>query len=91
MPGNVRYTPASGTVLPLGNGQTLSVTFTPTDATDYTAATKSVSINVQAEQITPTITWSNPADIFYGTALSNHATRRRDRAQRARNVCVHAR
>ncbi len=71
VPGTFAYTPASGTVLPLGNGQTLSVTFTPTDATDYTVATKSVSINVQAEQITPTITWSNPADIFYGTALSN--------------------
>src|SRR6185503_12512722 len=29
--GTFAYTPASGTVLPLGTGQTLSVTFTPTD------------------------------------------------------------
>ena len=48
--------------------QTLSVTFTPTDTTDYTTATKSVTINV--DQATPTITWANPADITYGTALS---------------------
>ena len=44
------------------------MTFTPTDTTDYTTATASASINVK--QATPTITWSNPADITYGTALS---------------------
>ena len=47
VPGTFAYTPASGTVLPLGNGQTLSVVFTPTDTIDYTTATKSVSINVK--------------------------------------------
>jgi len=66
--GSFAYTPASGTVLGVGNGQTLSVTFTPTDTVDYTTATASVSINVQ--KATPVVSWSNPADIVYGTALS---------------------
>ena len=48
--------------------QTLSVTFTPTDTTDYNTATDSVTINV--DTATPTIAWANPADITYGTALS---------------------
>jgi len=39
------YTPAAGTVLTAGS-QTLSVTFTPTDTTDYTAATSSVTLAV---------------------------------------------
>ena len=57
-----------GTVL-LAGGQTLSVTFTPSDTTDYTAATGSVSIDVTPA--TPTITWSNPANISTGTALGS--------------------
>ena len=67
VPGTFVYSPISGTVLNAGKDQTLSVTFTPTDATDYTPATKSVSINVN--RATPTITWATPADITYGTAL----------------------
>ena len=47
----------------------MTATFTPTDSTNYTTATKSVNINVA--QATPTITWSNPANITYGTALGN--------------------
>ncbi len=66
--GTFTYTPAAGTVLGAGNNQTLSVLFTPTDTTDYTTATASATINVL--QATPTITWANPADIVYGTALS---------------------
>jgi hypothetical protein len=68
--GTFVYTPALGTVLNAGNGQTLSVTFTPTDATDYTTATASVKINVVL-QSTPTITWPNPANIVYGTVLGS--------------------
>ena len=66
--GTFTYTPAAGTVLDAGNNQTLSVAFTPTDTTDYTTASATATINVL--QATPTITWSNPADIVYGTALS---------------------
>ena len=67
--GSFSYSPPAGTVLAAGSGQTLSVTFTPTDAADYTSATASVSLNVLPA--TPAIAWSNPADITYGTALGD--------------------
>ena len=66
--GSLAYSSAAGTILSAGSGETLSVTLTPTDTVDYTNATATVSINVN--QATPTITWSTPADITYGTALS---------------------
>jgi len=65
--GTFAYSPAVGTV-PNAGTQTLSVTFTPTDSTDYATATGSVSITVN--QATPVITWPAPAAITYGTALS---------------------
>ena len=65
--GSFVYTPAAGAVLTAGT-QTLSVTFTPTDAIDYTTATQTVSLVVN--QATPAITWATPAPITYGTALS---------------------
>jgi PKD repeat protein len=46
VPGTFVYAPAAGTVLPVGAGQILSVTFTPTDTVNYTTATSSVSITV---------------------------------------------
>ncbi|MGP0063459.1 MAG: beta strand repeat-containing protein [Isosphaeraceae bacterium] len=67
VPGNFTYSPAAGTVLGAGNGQTLFVTFTPTDTTNYSANTATTTINVQ--QATPTITWANPASLVYGTPL----------------------
>ena len=66
--GTFAYTPPSGTVLNAGNGQTLSVVFTPTDTASFVSASASVSINVTP--ISSTITWSNPSPIVYGTALS---------------------
>ena len=39
VPGTLAYTPAAGTVLNAGAAQTLSVTFTPIDAANYTTAT----------------------------------------------------
>ena len=66
--GTFTYTPTIGTVLP-GGKQTLSVTFTPDDTTDYTTATASVAIRVNPA--TPTITWNTPTAITYGTALGN--------------------
>ncbi len=44
-PGSFVYIPGVGAVEPLGT-DTLSVTFTPTDTTDYTTATSSVPITV---------------------------------------------
>lgn len=46
--GAFSYTPAAGSILGAGNGQTLSVTFTPSNTTNYTTATKNVTINVKA-------------------------------------------
>ena len=46
VPGTFVYTPAAGTVLKPGQSQTLSVTFTPTDTTDYTSVTATTLINV---------------------------------------------
>jgi RHS repeat-associated protein len=68
VPGTFVYTPAVGTVLTAGP-QTLSVTFTPTDATDFTTATATVALTVYPA--TPTITWAAPAAITYGAALSS--------------------
>jgi hypothetical protein len=65
--GTFAYTPAAGTVLKAGS-QALSVTFTPTDTTDYTTATATVGLTVNTA--TPTIKWAAPAAILYGTALS---------------------
>jgi YVTN family beta-propeller protein len=66
--GTFAYSPAAGTVINAGMNQTLSVTFTPTDTTDYNTATGSVSLTVN--QAMPTITWATPAAITYATALS---------------------
>jgi hypothetical protein len=66
--GTFVYSPAAGTVLNAGAGQTLSVTFTPDDATNYTTATTTAAITVA--KATPTITWATPTDLVYGTALS---------------------
>jgi hypothetical protein len=64
--GNFTYTPASGTVLAVGN-HTLSATFTPTDSGNYTTASANVTVRVM--QATPSLTWSTPVAIGYGTAL----------------------
>jgi hypothetical protein len=52
VPGTFTYHPAAGTV-PVAGTQTLSVTFTPTDTTDYATATATVTIAVS--QVTPTV------------------------------------
>jgi hypothetical protein len=57
--GTFAYSPAADTVLKAGSGQTLSVTFTPTDTTDYSSASKSVAINVTALTTTCSITAAN--------------------------------
>lgn len=66
--GTFAYSPAAGTVLTVGS-QKLSVTFTPTDTTDYTSATASVTLTVN--QATPTITWATPAAVVAGATLGS--------------------
>jgi hypothetical protein len=65
--GNFVYLPPAGTVLSAGN-QTLGVTFTPSDTTDYKVAMSSTNLSVT--QAVPVISWPAPAPITYGTALS---------------------
>jgi len=62
------YSPALDTKLQTGNKLELSVSFKPENLNSYSVATKKVYINVL--QLTPTITWANPADIVYGTILT---------------------
>jgi len=66
VPGSFTYNPAAGAVLPAGL-QTLSVTFNPTDAADFTPAQTTVQLTVTKG--TPAIRWTKPAPITYGTPL----------------------
>jgi len=66
--GTFSYSPAAGTVLVVG-AQTLTVSFTPTDTTDYTAASASVLLTVN--KAAPAVTWPAPSAIVYGAALSS--------------------
>ena len=63
------YSPAAGTVLPVGNGQTLSAAFTPGDTTDYYTTTASASINVKA--LSPP---ASPAQLAITKTLARNAT-----------------
>lgn len=69
--GNYTYTPAFGHKLNAGNSQILRVDFTPngSDANNYKTASKEVRIDVGKADVT--INWDNPANITYGTLLSN--------------------
>jgi hypothetical protein len=62
--GTFAYIPAAGTVLPAGS-QLLSVTFTPTDGADYSAANATVTLTVNKAPLTVT---PSPASKVYGTA-----------------------
>ncbi len=64
--GTFVYTPPLGMVLNAGS-QTLSVQFTPTSA-NYISSTGNVTL--QVNPAAPTVVWSPPAAITYGTALS---------------------
>lgn len=68
-PGVLTYTPASGTVLNVGVGQTLSVTFTPDQPLNVESVTLAVPIDVRKSD--PVITWGAPADIVFGLALTS--------------------
>lgn len=64
--GTFTYSPAAGTVLTVGE-QTLTATFTPTDAANY--ATASATVTIAVDQATPVIIWPAPKPITYGTPL----------------------
>ena len=75
-PGAFVYTPASGTVLSSGNGQSLHAGFTPTDSVNYNAASADVSINVLSAVLSVSmIADRNPAPVGlnfnYKATISN--------------------
>ena len=64
--GTFVYSPLDGTILNEGSGQSLSVTFIPTDSDNYNSAVKTVLLSVvKANQI---ITFANPGNKTYGDA-----------------------
>ena len=65
-PGTFVYSPAHGSVLAAGS-HVLTVTFTPSNANNFTGASANVTFTVA--KATPVISWSTPAAIVYGTAL----------------------
>ncbi|HPS30660.1 MAG TPA: MBG domain-containing protein [bacterium] len=54
-------------VLNAGTNENISVTFTPNDLATYRVVTGLVTVNVN--KAIPVITWDDPADMVYGTAL----------------------
>ncbi|MDQ3817288.1 MAG: Ig-like domain-containing protein, partial [Acidobacteriota bacterium] len=66
VPGTFIYNPSAGTVLNAGNSQTLSVSFTPTDTTNYSNASASAAINVL--KATPSLSSLSSPSIVTGTA-----------------------
>lgn len=68
VPGSFVYSPAAGAV-PAAGTQTLSVTFTPTNTTNYTTATASVSLTVNpGAAVVPVITSLSPAFVKAGSS-----------------------
>ncbi len=64
--GTFTYTPAEGSILSVGDGQTLSVEFTPDDADNYTSNSKSVIINVNKAALSVT---ADDIAINYGNTI----------------------
>ena len=71
VPGMLNYSPSYGTFLSVGNDQVLSVTFVPTDSTDYEQVTTTTTINVRPNLTTTAIIEfagdSFPANVTDGT------------------------
>ena len=69
--GTFAYTPAAGTVLSAGS-QTLSVTFTPTNTTEYNTATASVTLTVN--KTAPSISFTVPNQTYGAAPFTVSAT-----------------
>ena len=67
--GTFTYSPDSGVILDAGNQQELSVSFTPSNRTNYNSVEASVLIDVQLAD--PTVQWSTPDDLLHGVLLSD--------------------
>jgi hypothetical protein len=70
--GSFSYSPSAGTVLPIGQN-TLTATFTPTDTTDYTTSTASVTLTVIPA--TPLVSLTSSANpVFTSNPVTYTAT-----------------
>ena len=67
VPGRFDYSPAAGELLAVGT-HALSVSFSPADSANYSAAQAILSLHV--EKAAPTIEWPAPAPVIFGTPLS---------------------
>jgi len=72
VPGTFTYTRAAGALLDAGSAQTLSVTFTPQDATDYTTAAATTTITVT--KATPILKVTDAGGRFDGSPFPASAT-----------------
>ena len=70
VPGRLDYSPALGTVLPVGLYR-LSVTLFPTDSDQYNSVSTTVQIRVRELRYQTILTWNNPTPIAYPTPLSS--------------------
>jgi hypothetical protein len=68
VPGTYTYTPAAGTIEPVGT-DTLSVSFVPDNPAGYTSATGTTQLVVT--KTLPVITWATPAAIPVNQALTS--------------------
>ena len=83
VPGAFAYTPSSGSVLPVGAGQTVSVMFTPTDVANYATAQSQVAITVlNAAPVAQNGTFTTLED----TAVRGTSSRRISKAIRSRSA-----
>ena len=69
IPGTFVYSPAAGSLLTVGT-QTLGVTFTPTDTTDYTTATQNVNLTVSKDTTAITVA-ETPTSVAYGNEAAS--------------------
>jgi uncharacterized protein (TIGR02145 family) len=70
MDGVFTYNPPLKTKLKVGENQQLEVSFDPDNTYLYNSISKKVYINVKAKKV-PVITWDNPNNIYWRTALTN--------------------
>jgi PKD repeat protein len=68
--GTFVYIPPAGTILPVGSGQVLTVSFTPTDTNVYISTTKSVLIDVLPRPL-PVVSLTTPTNgAFFNSPAS---------------------
>lgn len=75
VPGTLAYSPDFGSTPSVGNGQVLSVIFTPSDTVNYSPATASVAINVLAGPPVVSVVSPNGGEkVFIGVPVTTRWT-----------------